>query len=216
MIIANISNSAFENRVAFRKNSSGSDVIEAALNELRNIEFDVNDRIYVESLGAKLPFNNGEEAFQFIKNNNIKIEYSELKPDDTHACYSYEDNAIYINKKYKNLKSFSETLMIAEAILHEAGHAKDRDNKSSLQEEFDCLSLNVLAHMFYTNKYSGAFEGQGSSLFTEGVGKYKDLFFKFDLEKKELKNRLREKYGFLPPESPGHFSSDFIRSIAVT
>ena len=200
---------------SFRSNPplDNKGVIDMALSELRNIKFDSNDILYVKSLGANPPFLSGEDAFNFIKDNNIKIAYSKLEPYDTHACFSHGDNTIYINERYKNLSDFSGILMISEAIFHEAGHAKDKDRESSLQEEFDCLSLNVLSHMYYNKKYDNPFSRETSTLYLDGVGIYRDLFFRFDLDKAELKQRMKEKYGFLPQESPKHPMSEFVRSI---
>ncbi len=190
-----------------------NDVIQQAMTELSKIEFENNDRIYIKSMGATLPFNNGKEACDYINKNGIKIEYAKLTPDDVHACWVHHDKTIYLNEKYKKQTSFADTLAISEAILHETGHAKDNDNDNSLQEEFNCLALNVLAHKFHKKTYKDVFKGQDSFLYTEGVGLYEKLFFEFDPQKTKLKKRIKEKYGFLKTGSIKHPESDFVKKI---
>jgi len=199
--------------LTFKKNNDNNPVIARAVDELGKIKFSQNDILYIKSLGCNPPFENGAQAVDFIKQNNIKINFSKFKLQDVHARWSFDDNTIHINEKYKNLDSFAGILAISEAIFHETGHAKDKDADNSLQEELDCMSLNVLGHRFHKNKYKDIFKGQDSSIFTEGVSLYEKLFFEFDMNKTKLKNRLKEKYGFLKPDSKGHSSSNFARSI---
>lgn len=184
-----------------------------ALEELKKIKFEKNDLIYIHSIGAKPPFESGLEAYKFIKEKNIKIAFAPFVMNDVHASYDYAQNRILINEKYKNSKSFPEVLALSEAIFHECGHGKDNDIDNSIQEELDCLSLNVLGHKFHKSIYPKVFEGQNSSLFSQGVNLYEQLFYKFDPQKNELKTRISDKYGFLPVQSKNHPKSEFASKI---
>lgn len=172
--------------------------ITKALNELNQVEFLPNDLLYVKSLGANPPFDNGNQAVQWIKDNNVKIVYADFSNPKVHACLDYDKESgfmILINSNYKENCSHADTLAISEAIFHECGHGKDADNENSIQEEFDCLSLNVLAHRAYKKKYPGVYDKADSFLFSEGVSLYPKLFFEFFHT--GLKNRIASKYGYL-------------------
>ncbi len=167
-----------------------------SVNYLNDVTFDTEDIKQVQSKGAVLPFLNGKDAVNFIKNSNIRIKFDTLPSPHVHAQYDFENNFIKINEIYKNTQDPAEILAIAGAILHEAGHAKDNDGHSSIQEEIDCLAMNALSHRFFVKKYPDIFSTADSLIVKDGVCVYADLFFNEDTEK--LANRVKEKYGFLP------------------
>ena len=179
--------------------------ITRALSELDKVEFLPNDLIYVKNLGANPPFNNGHEAIEWIKNSGAKILYADFSNPKVHACLNYDKDKgtmIFINSNYKDKCSHSDVLAISEAIFHECGHGKDQDSENSIQEELNCLSLNVLAHRFYEKKYPKVFDNQNSFLYTEGVCLYPKLFFSF--YKNALKQRIADKYGYLQSGDSKH------------
>jgi len=197
----------------FQAGVSSQSIIARALFELKKIEFDNNDLIYMRCLGAKDVFENGKEAADFIKSQGIKVEFEKFEDPQIHARWDYDKNTIFINSSYSKLNDLAGVLAISEAILHEAGHAKDLDPGSSLQEELECLALNVLAHRYHKKIYPGIFENQSANLFDEGVKLYENLFFQFDLNKTQLKERMNKMYGFLSAECPKHPSSKFVQEI---
>lgn len=179
--------------------------IKKSLNELKQVEFDNNDYLYVKTLGANPPFKSGHDAINWIENNKVKILYANFSNPKVHACLNYDEKdgfLILINSNYKDECSHADTLAISEAIFHECGHGKDRDSENSIQEELDCMSLNVLAHRFYKKKYPGVFDNENSFLFSEGVSLYPKLFF--DFHKTALKNRISDKYGYLQTGDEKH------------
>ncbi len=188
-------------------------IIQSALEELKKITLEHNDVIYMRAIGAKPAFNSGMEAYEFIKQNNIDIRFAKLAFDDAHASWNHREKAVLINERYRNSNSFPEILALSEAIFHEAGHAKDNDGENSIQEELDCLALNVLGHRYNKSTHKDVFLGQNSFLFSEGVSLYEKLFYKFDPAKQELKARVVQKYGFLQQESPGHPASNFVKEV---
>ena len=173
-------------------------IILQSINYLKDLEFDKGDIRYVQSLGAVLQFYSGKEAFDFINKSNVRIKFETLSSPSIHAQYDYEDNFIKINDLYKNTQNPAEVLAIAEAILHEVGHAKDKDGHSSIQEEINCLALNSVAHKALVKKYPTAFLNADSAIVKDGVCVYADLFFDDDRLKAKLVERIRQKYGFLP------------------
>lgn len=185
------------------------DTISRALGELEKVKFSTNDVIYMQNLGANVRFKSGKEAVDYIKNNNIKIAYAEFSNPDVHACLDTSESTpvMLINSTYQNMATFADILAISEAMFHEASHADDGDSINSIQEEIDCLAVNVLAHEYYKKAYPGVFDDKTSPLFTEGVSLYQNLFFEFDPDKTALKKRIAEKYGFLEIASPGHNAS---------
>ncbi len=188
--------------------------IKKALDELEKVEFSPNDLIYVKNLGANPPFKNGAEAIQWLKESKAKILYADFSNPKVHACLNYDKDdgiAIFINSNYKDKCTHADILAISEAIFHECGHGKDYDSVNSIQEEFNCLSLNVLAHRFYKKKYQGVFNNQNSFLYSEGVSLYPKLFF--DFHKTALKNRIAEKYGYLQTGDEKHPQSKFAQDI---
>ena len=174
-----------------------------ALNELKQITFDPNEVNTLKNIGVNLPFNSGNEAVKFLKKSNTRIIFDEM-PSDIHAQYDFSKNFIKINNLYKNTLNTAEILAIAESILHEAGHAKDNDNKSSLQEELNFLGANALAHRDLQRRYPNLFKTSNSLIVQDGVSIYEKLFFDPDPEKKALIQRLQIKYGYLPAGDSKH------------
>lgn len=181
--------------------------IERALKALNEIKFEQNDVLYMRSLGVDDIFKSGKEAHDFIIDNKINVKFVNFDDPQIHAQWDHGANSILINARYESLTDDAGVLAVSEAIIHEAGHAKDLDDKTSLQEELSCLALNVLGHRYHKKTHKGIFEGQASPLFKEGVSLYEKLFFEFDLDKTGLKKRVKEKYGTLEPSSPGHAAS---------
>ncbi len=191
------------------------DTISRALNELKQVEFLPNDVIYMKNLGVNLPFKNGMEAVNYLNSKHIDIMYAEFSDKNVHACLdtSNKTPVVLINSDYKDLATFPDILAISEAMIHEAGHAKDNDSINSIQEEIDCLALNVLAHQHYKKSYPDVFKNQNSPLYLEGVNLYDKLFFDFDPKKEALKRRVSDKYGYLNTASPYHAASLMAREI---
>ncbi len=189
------------------------DTISRAVNALKKVEFSQNDIVYMRNLGVNLPFRNGNDAVEYLNNKQIGIQYAEFSNKNVHACLDTTEEVpvILINSDYKDLANFSDVLAISEAMFHEAGHAKDNDSINSIQEEIDCLALNVLAHQHYKKAYPDVFKDKKSPLYQEGVNLYDKLFFDFD--KHALKKRISEKYGFLNTASPYHEASLMAREI---
>lgn len=175
-----------------------------ALILLGQIRHKPGDEAHMQNLGVDLLFRNGEEALKVILDNGIKVEFGDMGDTKAHAQWLRDDKLIMINQKYKGRLSKDTLYAISEAIYHEAGHAtRLGDNRASIQEEINCLALNTLAHRYhsfidkdYQNSHSN------SRLITDGVALYARLFFSDDLE--PLVNRIVEKYGSLPPETPDH------------
>lgn len=173
-------------------------VLETALDEVYDLTFDPHDVKYIENLGIELPFKSGKECVDFIKKENIRICFAKPYEKSIHAQYSFEHNAIMINKRYDKTKDFAVMLAIGEAILHEAGHAKDKDGQSSIQEELNFLGMNAVAHRAFIKKYSDIFSESTAPIVCDGVSVYAKLFFEPDPEKKNLIARIKQKYGDLP------------------
>lgn len=175
-----------------------------SLNLLNHLEFDKKDVERVHSMGVVLPFLSGKEAIDLIKKKKIEVKFDTLPSESIHAQYDFDENAIKINEIYKNTQSQAEIIAMSEAILHEAGHAKDYDSASSLQEEIDCLALNAVSHRVYKKKNPDLFSQSNSLIIKEGVSLYEDLFFDDDPLKIGLVKRLRQKYGDLPAGDLAH------------
>lgn len=187
-------------------NPAQRDTITQSIKELSKVKFSPNDILYMKNLGINLPFMSGMEAVEYLNRQNISVSYAEFSNPDVHACLdtTQKTPVALINSNYKDLASFSDILAISEALIHEIGHAKDGDSENSIQEELDCLALNVLAHEYHKKTYPDVFEGKNEPLFSEGVSLYPRLFFDFDPNKAKLKNRVAEKYGFLDISSKNH------------
>lgn len=168
-----------------------------AVNQLNYIKFDKDDVKHVQSMGVVLPFKGGKEAVEYIKGAHIGIKYDKLDSENIHAQYDFDNDCIKINEIYKDTQNPAEILAISEAILHEAGHAKDGDGGSSLQEEIDCLALNAIAHRAILKNSPNAFSGSNALIVKDGVCVYGDLFFGTDDNKSALIARIKKKYGHL-------------------
>lgn len=167
-----------------------------AMDELKTLTFDEKDIAHVQRLGAVLPFKSGSETLEFINNSNVRIKFATLSSPKVHAQYDFETNFIKINDIYKNTQNPAEILAITEAILHESGHAKDKNGSCSIQEEIDCLALNAISHRALVKKHPDAFKNNDSLIVKDGVCIYADLFF--DKDPTKLMARIGQKYGFLP------------------
>lgn len=188
--------------------------VKKALEELKEVEYLPNDLIYMHAIGAKPPFNNGLEAYNWLKESGAEILYADFSNKNVHACLNFDTQkgiTILINSNYKDDCTHADILAISEAIFHECGHGKDFDSENSIQEELDCLSLNVLAHRYYERKYPNVFKNHDSFLFSQGVSLYPKLFFNF--YKTALKNRVAEKYGYLQSGDDKHKASKIAMSI---
>ncbi len=174
-----------------------------ALNELKQINFNSQDIQELEKIGVVIPFVSGADAVNFLKQSNTRIVFDEMAKD-VHAQYDFSKNFIKINKMYKNTLNTAEILAIAESILHEAGHAKDMDNQSSLQEEINFLGTNALAHRDLQRRYPDMFKNSDAPIVNDGVSIYEKLFFDKDPNKAALVKRLQVKYGYLPAGDSKH------------
>jgi hypothetical protein len=181
-------------------------IIQQALACLGQIRHLPADEVYLYNfLGINPVFSNGAEALQLLQSRNIRIEFGDMGFSPAHAQWIKDQNLIMINQKYRGDVSPETIRAIAEAIYHEAGHAKDGDALSSLQEELDCLGLNVMGHRCHAARYPDSLlQASRSRLVADGVALYPKLFFDPDPLKKALINRALLKYGDLPLTSPYH------------
>lgn len=184
-----------------------------ALAELKELKFDPNDIKYLKNMGVNVPYKSGKEAVDFIAKNNIRIIFDKPSEKGVHAQYDFSRNIITINERYKKSQDFSIMLAIGEALLHEAGHAKDFDGESSIQEELDFLGMNAVAHRAFLIKYGNLFSDSNAPIINDGVSVYAKLFFEPDPEKQSLIKRLREKYGDLPTGDRMHPPGKIAREI---
>lgn len=179
-------------------------VINKSFDELESLKFSDNDIKYIQAMGIILPFKSGHDVLNFIKTSNTRIKFDTLSSPHIHAQYDYETNFIKINEIYKNTQNPAEILAIASAIIHEAGHAKDKDGDSSIQEELDCLALNAISHRAFVRKYPNVFQSSDALIIKDGTSLYAELFFDKDSSKNALIKRVKQKYGFLPVGSFTH------------
>lgn len=179
--------------------------LKLALNKLGEITHDPNDVQHIRNMGINIPFNSGMEAVDFITKNNIKIEFADFEGALDHARYDNANNKMLINQQYKGKMTEIMALAMADALYHETGHSKDRDGVTSIQEELECLALNVLGYRYQKKHYLETLaKGSDSRLISDGVRKYEELFFDPDPEKKALIERVALKYGFLDLCSENH------------
>lgn len=179
--------------------------LKLALGKLAEISHDPADVEQIRMAGANPPYNSGKEALEFILQNQIKVEFTDMGDSLAHAQWINEENKIGINQKYRGKMTLPMALAIADAIYHEAGHAKDRDGVASIQEELDCLSLNTLGFRYQQRAYPEIMNAQDQSrLLSDGVALYPKLFFDNDPQKAALVKRVSDKYGYLPLTSPNH------------
>lgn len=181
----------------FKQNSDcKNNVLDTALEELKNVEFNADDFAYIKKLGSRPPFNSGKEAYDFIKKSNLNIKFAKLSSNDIHAQWDNDTKSIRINEIYKNTKNKAVVLAIAEAIMHEAGHAKDMDGDSSIQEELNCLALNALAHRTLDKKYPDVYTTSDENIVKKGVILYADIYFDPNLSR--LVKKIKKSYLHLP------------------
>ncbi len=191
-------------------------IISEAMKELSEAEYDKTDILYMQSMGINPPFQNGSEAVDYLKQQNIPIQYGKFSDKKVHACLARNEEgnpAVLINARYRNENDKATILATAEAIAHEAGHSKDNDTVNSIQEELDNLSLNVLTHRSFEKKYPNIFEEQDSFFFTEGVNLYPKLFFEYGADKTGLKARVADKYGHMQAGDKKHPPSKLAQQI---
>lgn len=199
---------------AFKSSKTNNNVINESLDELEKVEFLPGDLEHMESLGVNPIFNNGKEARELIEERGIKVEFGHVDGEKCHAQWNNDTNTIVINDKYKNTKDKAIIFAISEAIFHEAGHAKDADGETSIQEEFDCLALNTLANRYHQKYYPEVFKSSpNADILNDGVCLYSKLFFDDDPDKTALAKRIIKVYGDLPLESPNHKTSMTARLI---
>lgn len=177
-----------------------------ALNILQCIAHLPEDEAYGRLMGINITLKNGFEAFQLIRDKNIRVEFGDMQDSPAHAQWIKEKNLIMINQKYKGDFSKATLYAISEAVYHEAGHAaKSGDDQSSVQEEIDCLFLNTLANRYHKSidkEYAAT--NNHSELSQNGTDLYPRLFFDRDPMKKALIQRIINKYGMLPLQSQDH------------
>ncbi|MEB3207093.1 MAG: hypothetical protein VKK59_07095 [Vampirovibrionales bacterium] len=179
--------------------------LQAALKLLGSIQHLPADEAYLRQLGVDPIFQNGAQALQLIQQKGIRVEFERLA-GNWHAEWQADKHRIVVNKKYQGDLSVPTLYGLAAAIYHEAGHAaRLGDNEASVQEEINCLGLNVLAHRYFmATQPSYQFASSQSKLITDGVALYSNLFFSPDPTKHRLIQRIYSKYGQLPPESRDH------------
>ena len=188
-------------------------IIISALDELNQVKFNPEELAYIKSLGLEIPFQSGADAIDFIKKSNLRIDFADTGAEGIHAQYDYGENKILLNKSYKNTSDTADVLALAEAILHESGHAKDNDGESSIQEELNNLGMGALAHKFFERKYPQIFDYSKTLIVNDGVNVYSRLFFDSDIEKKGLIKRVHQKYGLLPTGDEIHKPSILAQKI---
>ncbi|MCD8024884.1 MAG: hypothetical protein LUE64_05060 [Candidatus Gastranaerophilales bacterium] len=223
MRIAPVSSNSFGTRNALKgviyispvKNGKTQEgIIDSALDSLDEVVFSKDDISHIKSMGITPPFESGEEVVDFLEEENIDVQYGKFSDKKVHACLgrSEDGNAtVFINSRYKDSKSEPEILATAAAIAHEAGHAKDKDNSNSIQEELDNLSLNVLTHRAFERENPHVFDGCNSYRFTEGVSLYSKLFF--DDDTTALKARVADIYGYMKAGDDKHPASPLANEI---
>ncbi len=191
--------------------------IQAALDVLGRIQHLPADEAYMREMGIDVIFRHGSEALNLIQNKSIRVEFGDMGDSPAHAQWIQEQNMIMINQKYRGNFAPAVINAIAEAIYHEAGHAaRHGDNQASIQEELNCLALNTLAHRYHRTTSPADYLGNSNSnLINDGVALYSKLFFDPDPYKKALINRVIQKYGQLPLETPDHQTPMLNNNIAL-
>jgi hypothetical protein len=183
--------------------------IAESLRLLGGLTFREQDKLVLKSMGITPLFNNGIEILEVIRQQGAKIEYGDVGDDKTHAVWQKETNTILINQNYKGKMTLPMKYAVAASIAHEAGHASRLgDNRSSMQEEANCLGLNILAWSaarYADPQLNRALQLEDSRLVTDGVELYRRLALDDrDPNKMALVDRILEKYGTLAPESADH------------
>ncbi len=182
-------------------------IIAAALVHLAGITNAPADVACLHSMGVFPPFRSGREALWLIQSRGIRVEFGDMGDSPAHAQWEQDKHQITLNARYRGDTSSATLYALSEAIYHEAGHASGNgDNKSSIQEELNCLGLNALGYRCHiTRDPAYAAVASTSPLIANGVALYSRLFFTDpDPARNALINRVIEKYGDLPLSSPGH------------
>lgn len=188
-------------------NPDGSPEIDLALSLLGQIKNDPADVAYLKRQGINLVFDNGAQAQEVIRQKGVKVIFGDMGSSLAHAQWMADANTIMINQRYRGDFSKASLYAISEAIYHEAGHAAWLgDDQSSLQEELDCLALNTLGYRYHVRQDPAfANTANDSRLIQDGVALYNRLFFDSnDPSLIGLQERMHEKYGSLPAETPDH------------
>lgn len=177
-----------------------------ALDLMSQIQNIPQDERYVESMGVNILFHSGKDALDVIQKKGIRIEFGDFGDSKAHAMWVKDQNLILINQQYRGDTSKSTLYAISEAIYHEAGHSHLLgDDQASIQEEIDCLALNVLGYRYHVaTDPEFASTANRSRLIQDGVALYGRLFFDPDPYKAALVKRIIDRYGMLPPETPDH------------
>lgn len=168
---------SFQQRHVNKQERKGDDAIHKAMIELKKLELAPHDYAKMQKIGIKPPFASGKAAYEYIKNQNVRVRFAKLYSPLIHAQWDYNSRSIMLNDIYKKTTDKAVILALSEAIFHEAGHAKDMDSASSLQEELDCLALNAMAHRTHELKYPNTFSNSKENIVKNGVNLYAELFF---------------------------------------
>jgi hypothetical protein len=182
-------------------------VVAASLFHLAGIVNRPDDLLCLRSMGVFPPFRSGREALWLIQSRGIAVEFGDMGDSPAHAQWEADKRQITLNARYRGDTSPATLYALSEAIYHEAGHAAGNgDNRSSIQEELNCLGLNALGYRCHvTRDPAYAAVASRSPLIANGVALYSRLFFTDpDPTRNALINRVIEKYGDLPLSSPGH------------
>ena len=171
-----------------------------------------NTYFALESCEYKRHFLNYTPYYLIITNIDLDhVDYFKDIDDVIDAYNTLANKTIKINEQYRGTKSKAIVLAIAESTLHEAGHAKDLDGASSIQEEINCLSLNSMAHRTLNAKDPGIFETNDAKILKNGVNLYSDIYFNKDLS--GLMDKVKRSYGHLPAGDYKHPASNFASAI---
>ena len=88
--------------VSFKQKSNNKtqkQVLKSSLEMLKNMQFSKEDIKKVQKFGAVLPFQNGNQVYHFIKNNNTKIIFDKFENPHVHALWDFENNTIKLVTK---------------------------------------------------------------------------------------------------------------------
>ncbi len=187
-------------------NTNAVPEIAQALQLLSRIQHLPGDEQYLRNMGIDVIFRGGADAARLIQEKNLNVVFGDMGNSPAHAQWLAEENTIMVNQKYQGDMRPENLYAISEAIYHEAGHAaRSGDNQASIQEELNCLALNVLGYRYHTAvDPQFAQSASQSRLIQDGVALYARLFFDADPSKQALTSRVIEKYGMLPTQTPDH------------
>jgi len=205
-----------------------AEILQKAKDLLGQIQHIPREEAYLRQLGLNPCFRNGQEALQMINNNHIQVVFGDMGDSLAHAQWVADQRLIMINQRYRGDNSPATLYAISEALYHEAGHAANvttdpltgrhynlsvghsgpsslGDDQSSIQEELDCMALNILAHGYHEATDSNyARAASTSRLINDGVKRYYNLAYDVDPYKTAFIDRMVNKYGELSLSSPGH------------